>query len=75
MPNILTPGTRVRLKAHSMQEKIDYPPEWVEEMDEYENEIVTIANYIYDNQYHIKEDDRDYVWHISSFTIAGYTTF
>ena len=54
MPNILTPGTRVRLKAHSMQEKIDYPPEWVEEMDEYENEIVTIANYIYDNQYHIK---------------------
>lgn len=75
MSNILKPGTRVRIKAHSMQEKIYYPPEWVEEMDEYENKIVTIAAYIYDNQYHIKEDDRDYIWHVSSFVAENYTTF
>ena len=75
MANILKPETRVRIKAHSMQEKIDYPPEWVEEMDEYENEIVTIVAYVYDDQYQIKEDNRDYIWHVSSFLTPDYTSF
>lgn len=75
MSNILKPGTRVRLKTHSIKEKTDYPPTWAPGMDKYENKIVTIANYIYDDQYHIKEDGHDYVWHVSSFIIAGYTTF
>lgn len=75
MSTILTPGTRVRLKAHSMQEKIDYPPEWVEKMDKYEDEIVTIAAYVYDDQYQIKEDNRNYIWHVSSSLTADYATF
>lgn len=75
MAKVLTKGTRVLLRSHTMQEKIDYPPSWIEEMDEYENTIVTISDYLYDNQYYIEEDNRDYVWHGSSFIVANYTTF